>query len=68
MSRILYTFVAALAGGVFGWVGDGGHVLAGVLHYPKKDQLWWPGTTASTAWRRARLFGGVESFHKRRMR
>jgi len=54
MSRILYTFVAALAGGVFGWVGDGGHVLAGVLHYPKKDQLWWPGTMAS-ALPRARL-------------
>jgi len=43
MNRLVYTLLAFVAGGVFGWVGDAGHVASGVLAYPPKDHFWPPG-------------------------
>ena len=43
MNRGLYLALAFLVGCSYGWLGDGGHSLAGVLEYPATDRLWWPG-------------------------
>jgi hypothetical protein len=43
MNRLTYTLLCCLGGGLYGWIGDGGHVSSSVLSYPPSQRFWFPG-------------------------
>ena len=43
MSRFAYHLSCFLFGGLYGWIGDGGHVATDVLSYSAQERFWYPG-------------------------